>query len=92
MSEPTTTPPQSAPATCSTFDHEWEDEYYGFRCKRCRLFVPPDYFDPPTDPETCRNCGKELEDFSALGCELCDARVRDADTSSDKLTDAGGGL
>lgn len=36
----------------------------------------PDWaFDPdPPEPECCQHCGKELEDFSELGCAYCDGR------------------
>ncbi len=30
---------------CDDDKHTWKEEYYGFRCETCDLFVPPDFFD-----------------------------------------------
>ena len=63
-----------------------EEDYHSFDCtcenclqnhpERDILYGDGDYFNYP-NPETCPHCGKELEDFSDLGCEYCDTRVFD---------------
>lgn len=34
---------------CKQFEHEWEQVYYGLKCKACGLFYPDNgnYFAPP---------------------------------------------
>lgn len=49
----------------------------GCRCKFGELGVAEtEPYDPVEyyQPDTCPYCGKELEDFSDLGCEHCDRR------------------
>ncbi len=52
---------------CKQFEHEWEQVYYGMKCKVCGLFYPDtgNWFAPPADDEeedyhsydcTCENC------------------------------------
>lgn len=59
----------------------WKEKYNGIACDLCGLFYPDNgnYFSGYDEPgsETCSHCGKELEDFSDLGCEYCDARYFD---------------
>jgi hypothetical protein len=40
-------------------------------CEKCWPDEPSVYDEPP---RTCSHCGKELEDFSDLGCSVCDQR------------------
>lgn len=58
-------------ACCATPGCEAPAVFDGL-CMRCDAANP--FVDGP-DPETCKYCGKELEDFSDLGCEYCDRRV-----------------
>lgn len=46
-------------------------------CPQCGMYpnVCTCYDDiPDYEPEYCSHCGKELEEFSDLGCEYCDSR------------------
>lgn len=45
------------------------DPYYCDSCERTALAAA----DVDTT-EYCHHCGKDIEDFSDLGCEYCDAR------------------
>lgn len=57
--------------------HEWKPGYYGWDCSICDAMIPyggEPWMDYDSEPDCCRHCGKELEDFSDLGCEHCDAR------------------
>jgi len=44
---------------CDVFSHDWEEEYYGFRCTRCGLFVPEDYFDDTSEHQPLESEGKD---------------------------------
>jgi hypothetical protein len=59
-------------------DPDWRDECHcpaGIGdCDGCNALASCLADDPDHGPDRCRHCGKELEDFSDLGCELCDAR------------------
>ncbi|MCP9495910.1 MAG: hypothetical protein MSG64_15785 [Pyrinomonadaceae bacterium MAG19_C2-C3] len=61
---------------CPDFNHEWKDEYYGTRCQKCDLFFPDGCapWDEPQELECCSHCGKDIYDFSDLGCGYCDRR------------------
>lgn len=61
--------------------HDWQEEYYGYRCLNCKDFIPfgcepwMDY--EPDESDFCPHCGKEYEDFSDMGCGYCDRRSPD---------------
>jgi rubrerythrin len=40
----------------------------------CIVEDSDDFFADDYEPEICPHCGKELEDFSELGCGQCDRR------------------
>lgn len=66
---------------CSTMYDEWE-----CYCRKCAMATIENYESPEfaawceeqaaeaRQVEICRTCGKALEDFSDLGCEVCDTR------------------
>ena len=35
---------------CDVFDHDWEETYYGYKCKKCDLFIAFGC-EPWIDPE-----------------------------------------
>ena len=62
---------------CKQFNHEWEEVYYGLKCKVCGLFYPDNgnYFAPPDNDDTgwdiCHRCGGEHGDgWSNCICDL----------------------
>lgn len=52
--------------------------YWEHLCNDCFELLGCSYEDrylyPGFPPQICEHCGKELEDFSDLGCEYCDVR------------------
>lgn len=51
---------------------------YVFACTHCPDEEQEPYeLDDDYEPETCRYCGKEFEDFSDIGCRFCDQRSPD---------------
>ena len=70
---------QRAPS-CTVWNHDWQEEYYGVRCKKCGQFhahghepwMPDDDYDLYDDDENiCRHCGYDKYDGSDAGCEIC---------------------
>ena len=61
---------------CATPGCDGHAIYEGL-CMRCDAVNP---FEEGPPRETCGHCGKELDDFSDLGCEHCDRRHPDFGT------------
>lgn len=64
---------------CEATHHEWKEEYYGLKCETCGEFIPygcEPWVSDEEEPEEdfCKHCGKNIYDFSDLGCEYCDRR------------------
>ena len=56
--------------------HDWSEEYYGHRCRKCDFFYAHGTapWDDEEDEPTCSHCGKPFYDFSDIGCGYCDQR------------------
>lgn len=52
-----------------------DNKYWNHLCNECFDVLGCSYvFEPGFPPQVCEHCGKDIEDFSDLGCEFCDSR------------------